>query len=313
MAGVPFVMVPVLSRTMTSRRADVSKAAALFTKQPLFAATPVATITAIGVARPIAQGHAIIRTAMPNFMAKSSFRESCTSAAAPWCIPWCGWPPMWPCMLWPSAGTCTAPANTSMPQTAKVMKESPTTEGTNTCATLSAVRCTSALLACASWTSWTICPSIVSQPTFVTRMRQPLETHVEPPKTMSPCDLLMGRLSPVSRLSSTCASPSEHTVPSTGTFAPGKTRSTSPSSMSSSGMSASPLASQRTAVAGMLEGRSIIAFMAMIFARDSRNLPRSTTPMRMGPMVKKWLVASARSCEPDVSGMRRQYRIRPAE
>mmetsp|Transcript_66872 Transcript_66872/g.142975 ORF Transcript_66872/g.142975 Transcript_66872/m.142975 type:complete len:219 (-) Transcript_66872:1335-1991(-) len=82
-AGAPSVMVPVLSKTMASSLAEVSRAAAVLTRQPRFAATPVATITAIGVAKPIAQGHAIIRTAMPNFMAKSSFKEPSTVSGSP--------------------------------------------------------------------------------------------------------------------------------------------------------------------------------------------------------------------------------------
>ena len=47
-----------VSRTMAPLRAVSSSAAALSTSTPRRAATPVETITAVGVARPMAQGQA---------------------------------------------------------------------------------------------------------------------------------------------------------------------------------------------------------------------------------------------------------------
>jgi len=57
------VSVPVLSNTIVSTRASVSSASALLTRMPSSAPRPVATMIAVGVASPIAQGHAITSTA----------------------------------------------------------------------------------------------------------------------------------------------------------------------------------------------------------------------------------------------------------
>ena len=68
--GTPFVMVPVLSKTMHFRLLDVSKASADLIRHPYrLAAIPVATLTAVGVASPIAQGQAIIMVDMANLSA----------------------------------------------------------------------------------------------------------------------------------------------------------------------------------------------------------------------------------------------------
>mmetsp|Transcript_74047 Transcript_74047/g.209696 ORF Transcript_74047/g.209696 Transcript_74047/m.209696 type:complete len:292 (+) Transcript_74047:1283-2158(+) len=291
---------------MALSRAEVSSAAALFTRQPRLAATLVATMMAMGVANPMAQGQAIMRTAIPNFIAKSSFSEPCASGSSWACMR--GLSP--PCML---CGIVTQPLKTKAAHTRKVMNERLMTEGTKIAATWSAVRCTLALLACASCTSLHIWPSAVSHPTLVTCMRKPPATQVVPPMTVSPFALGTAVLSPVSRLSSTKALASEQTVPSTGTLAPGYTRSTSPISTSSAGTEASPLPSQTTACEGMLEGRSVIACSAVNLARASSSLPSSTAAIRMGPMVKKWLVAIEMSCDPGVSGVSRQKKIRPVE
>mmetsp|Transcript_77186 Transcript_77186/g.221057 ORF Transcript_77186/g.221057 Transcript_77186/m.221057 type:complete len:295 (-) Transcript_77186:742-1626(-) len=289
--------------------AAVSKAAALFTRQPRLAATPVATMTAMGVAKPMAHGQAIINTAIPNFMAKRNLSESWTSSSTAM-MP----PPMPPCMWWP-CGTRTVPENTKADQITKVTRERPTTEGTKMRATMSAMRWTSALLACASCTSATIWPSMVSPPTLVTLIKQPPEMQVEPPTTRSPCFLTSGELSPVSKLSSTCTALSEHTEPSTGILPPANILKTSSNSTSSTGIVLSALLPllHSVAFAGMLEGRSVKAFMAVCFALDSRYFPNKTTAMRIGPIVKKWLVAMTKSCVPGVSGINKQYKTRPVE
>ena len=61
--GRPTVSVPVLSNTIVSTPASVSRASALFTRMPSSAPRPVATMIAVGVASPIAHGHAITSTA----------------------------------------------------------------------------------------------------------------------------------------------------------------------------------------------------------------------------------------------------------
>ena len=61
--GFPSVKVPVLSTTSVSIFSSVSSASALRIKTPAVAPRPVPTMIDIGVAKPSAQGHAMIRTA----------------------------------------------------------------------------------------------------------------------------------------------------------------------------------------------------------------------------------------------------------
>jgi len=61
--GRPSVRVPVLSTIRVSTRRKFSIAAASRNKTPCVAALPVATMIDIGVARPSAQGHAMMSTA----------------------------------------------------------------------------------------------------------------------------------------------------------------------------------------------------------------------------------------------------------
>ena len=60
--GFPIVIVPVLSKTIALILCAVSKASPLLIKIPFSAPFPVATIIAVGVARPSAHGQAITRT-----------------------------------------------------------------------------------------------------------------------------------------------------------------------------------------------------------------------------------------------------------
>ena len=60
--GFPAVMVPVLSSTMVSSLCAVSSASADRIKIPAWAPLPVPTMTDRGVARPSAQGQAMIST-----------------------------------------------------------------------------------------------------------------------------------------------------------------------------------------------------------------------------------------------------------
>jgi hypothetical protein len=61
--GAPLVMVPVLSSTTVFSLWAVSSASAERIRMPLAAAFPVATVIESGVARPSAQGQAMISTA----------------------------------------------------------------------------------------------------------------------------------------------------------------------------------------------------------------------------------------------------------
>mmetsp|Transcript_60209 Transcript_60209/g.138123 ORF Transcript_60209/g.138123 Transcript_60209/m.138123 type:complete len:351 (+) Transcript_60209:895-1947(+) len=68
------VSVPVLSKMTVSTREPFSSTSPPLNRMPWCAPTPEPTMTAVGVARPIAQGHAITRTAQPNM--KATVRES---------------------------------------------------------------------------------------------------------------------------------------------------------------------------------------------------------------------------------------------
>ena len=61
--GLPSVIVPVLSRITVSSLCAVSSASPLRIKMPCSAPRPVPTMIAVGVARPRAQGQAMISTA----------------------------------------------------------------------------------------------------------------------------------------------------------------------------------------------------------------------------------------------------------
>ncbi len=63
-AGRPSVMVPVLSSTIVRSLCAVSSEAPSRMSTPFWAPLPVPTMTAVGVARPRAQGQAMTSTAM---------------------------------------------------------------------------------------------------------------------------------------------------------------------------------------------------------------------------------------------------------
>lgn len=64
--GLPEVRVPVLSNTIVLILIIFSKMSAPLIRIPLEAASPVPTMTAVGVARPRAHGQAITRVEMPK-------------------------------------------------------------------------------------------------------------------------------------------------------------------------------------------------------------------------------------------------------
>jgi len=104
--GLPSVSVPVLSTIMVSTRRKFSIAEASRNKMPCVAALPVATMMDIGVAKPRAQGQAMISTE--------------TALISPYCQPW--GPP-------------------SRPHAKKAVSAMPITTSTNQPATWSAMRC----------------------------------------------------------------------------------------------------------------------------------------------------------------------------
>ena len=64
MENSPVVSVPVLSNTILFTLANFSNVPPPFNRIPFFAALPIPTITAVGVANPMAHGQEITSTAM---------------------------------------------------------------------------------------------------------------------------------------------------------------------------------------------------------------------------------------------------------
>ena len=186
----PVVTVPVLSSTIVStRRVDSSTSGPLI-RMPSWAPRPVPTMSAVGVARPSAQGQAMIST---------------ETAAV-------------------KAAVAPPPAPSQKP---RVATASPITTGTKTPETRSARRCTSALPFCASSTSRAIWASWVSAPTRVARTTRRPPALTVAPTTASPGRTSTGTDSPVSIEASTADEPST-TSPSVAIFSPGRTTNASP-------------------------------------------------------------------------------------
>ena len=183
--GLPFVTVPVLSNTTVLHLPQFSSASAVLKSMPLRAPTPLATITATGVASPKAQGQLITSTDIAL----------------------------------ESANPTLSPNKT---QTAKVIKAMHKTVGTNTADTLSAIRAMGALPAEASLTILTIFARVLSSPTAVARQTSFPVLFIVPALTLSLTVLSTGILSPVSADSSAALLPSV-IIPSTAKLSPGKT------------------------------------------------------------------------------------------
>ena len=186
----PLVIVPVLSNTTTSIRPDDSSAWWPLMKMPSCAPRPQAATSAAGVARPSAQGQAMISTASPALNARSA----------------------------------AAPASS---QPAKVTTAAMSTSGTKTPDTRSASRWMAALSAWARPTSATRWASWVRSPTSTARTTRRPDRAMVPATTVSPAAASAGTDSPVIMLRSTADSP-DSTWPSAAIFSPGRTTNTSP-------------------------------------------------------------------------------------
>ena len=214
-------MVPVLSSTMVSIRLTPSSVAASLMRMLWRAPRPVPTATAVGVARPNASGQAITTAEIANV-------SDCRKGA---------------CAISDHERNVTIPA--------------PTATTTSTAAARSAIRCPGAFDFCALSTRSAICARTVSRPTCVASARIGPVALIEPPTTLSPGFLCAGRLSPVTRDSSTSVVPST-TRPSTGIFSPGRTISTSPTFTSAVGTSRSA-PSRRTRAIGGVRSKSALS------------------------------------------------------
>ncbi len=181
--GSPRVIVPVLSSTTVVSAPARSSASPERNRIPSVAPLPVPTITAVGVARPIAHGQAITSTATMLISARVKAEVSPVGGGA------------------------------SSSQPAKVSSARPITAGTNTAETWSASRWMGALLPWASSTSRTICARAVSLPTRVASKRMaPILLSVAP-ITSSPGAFSTGSDSPVIIDSSTAVPPfDDHAV-----------------------------------------------------------------------------------------------------
>ena len=242
--GRPSVTVPVLSSNTASTFPAVSRLSASFIRIPFSAPFPMPTIIAVGVARPNAHGHAIMRTV--------------TRASNPWEKP-----------------SVLSKANQSMNDSSAI----DITTGTKMAAMRSTSFCTGALLPWASCTMRIIWARTVPSPTFcAVNKKLPFRLMV-PAYTCAPGCLVTGIGSPLNMLSSTFDSPSE-TMPSTAIRSPGLTTIVSPMPMRSiSTVCCFPLPSKRVTVVGR---RPINFFMAVDvcpLARSSSSLPNRIKAM----------------------------------
>jgi hypothetical protein len=119
--------------------------------------------------------------------------------------------------------------------------------------------------------------SMVSEPTSSAFMTKAPVVLTVPPITRAPVSLPTGMGSPVMVDSSTEPEPSI-TVPSTGTFSPGRTRSASPTAIWSIATSESlPSAPTRIAVRGASPNSALMAPPVASRARSSSTWPTSTS------------------------------------
>ena len=189
--GLPWVKVPVLSRTMICNLWANSKLSAPLIKMPFSAPLPVPTRIDVGVANPNAQGQATMST--PTVVVSASVTL--------------------PMMLY---------------QMIKVRIAIAITAGTNQPVTRSANFWIGAFEPWACCTNLTICARNVSFPIRVARNLKLPVLLIVAPMTSSPGCFFAAILSPVTIASSTVELPSI-TSPSTGIFSPGRTKMTSSS------------------------------------------------------------------------------------
>ena len=228
----PVVTVPVLSNTTVSIRRVLCSTSTPLITMPSWAPRPLPTISAVGVAKPNAQGQAIMRTATA---AVNAFVAS--------------------------------PSTTN--HAINVTSEMSSTTGTKMLLTLSASFCTGAFVACASRTNFAICAKVVSAPTRETRtFKRPVKLIVAP-VTASPATTSTGTLSPVSMDISMLESPSI-TTPSVAIFSPGRTTITSFTCKFLASTSRSTPFSKTTAVCAPIAKSARRALPALRFARASK-------------------------------------------
>ena len=217
---------------------------------PASAPLPVPTMIAVGVARPMAHGQAMITTPM------NAVRASVTRGSGP-----------------------------NRNHARNVSAATTMTAGTNTSEIRSASRWIGAFEPWARWTRSTIRASAVSRPTRVARMTNEPVVLIVAPMTSSPTRFVAGIGSPVSIDSSTADVPST-TTPSTGTLSPGRTRRRSPATTTASSTSSSTPPRSRRAVVAWSPTSRRMAPVVRPFARASSHRPRRISPMMIVALSK---------------------------
>ena len=213
-------------------------------RTPASAPRPTPTMIDMGVARPSAQGQAMMSTDT------AATRPKVRRGSGP-----------------------------NMAQAAKARMATARTSGTNQAATRSVRRWIGARLRCACATICTICASMVSAPILSARMMSAPLPLMAPPINLSPVSLVTGMLSPVTKDSSTALRP-DSTTPSTGILSPGRTRNSSPTCTRSRPMTSSPpSACSRRAVVGVRSSKARIAPPVCSRARNSSTCPTMTRTM----------------------------------
>ena len=223
---------------MVSIFCKFSKLSAFFTKIPYWAALPVPTIIATGVAKPKAHGQETTSTLIAQVKAKVK----------------------------------SAPASIHIISVAAAI---PMTIGTNTPATLSATLAIGALELPASSTRRIIFASVVSSPTLVASKRKVPLVLIVAEITSSPARLVTGRLSPVMADWSRYPTPSI-TLPSTGMLSPGRITTISPFVTSSLLIVISLPLRITCACLGAKSTNLLNASPVFAFDKDSRYLPTLT-------------------------------------
>ena len=236
-AGLPAVSVPVLSSATTRTDCSACNASPLRNSTPSSAPRPVPTMIDVGVASPIAQGQAMIRTATALTRPKVS-----------------------------------AGSGPRINQTAKVSAASPITTGTNHRVMRSTSPWMGSLPPCAASTMRMICASIVASPTAVARKVSAPVWLTVPPVTAAPAALATGAGSPVIMDSSIQLSPAV-TSPSTGARSPGRRSSRSPVRTSAIGTSTTVSPRWTRAMRGCKPTNRLIACDVRPLACASRNRP----------------------------------------
>ncbi len=204
---------------------------------PASAPRPVPTMIETGVASPIAQGQAMMRTA-----------TAATSAG-------------------PSAG-----AGAKASQSAKVSAASAMTAGTNHIVTRSTIACIGSLPPCAASTIAAMRASVVSAPMAETRKAKAPAPFTAPPVTLAPSPFSTGTGSPVS-IDSSMKLPPSTISPSAGMRSPGRTSTMSPRRRAESGISRAFAPRRTRAVSGRRAKSRRIASEARPFARASIQRP----------------------------------------